>query len=183
MQKAILPLLVLISIFSCKKDFEVVPIRTTAPSISQNALTTILAKQYIGQTIGKYQNNHNGSVQTTIINQIDTLRFVTHNDINFPNVKGLKLLIEENEYHEMLLKDSNLSEEYIVFSNGRGNLSNQPPPSNVTDRYMSSTIGPEAVLFYYYQKDSMIYFRNYTSSTGGGAPSPANRYYYVSYLK
>lgn len=165
---------------SCKKDYVVLNEETTQLSISEKAVKVILTKKYFGQTIGKRHHNFNGVVQIDPLNYQDSIQFIEYSAFNNPEILGLK--INHGINHDMLLIDSNLNDKYLLFSNRNREKTTFYPPNNLeyTDKYMDENTGPEAVLIYYYQKDSLVYFRNTPPYSSGGSFS---RSYQVTFAK
>ena len=182
MRKLIFTIAILIVItISCKKNTtteEVVML--THSEILASSVNKITSVTFVGNKVGKlkYQDTVGGALYIDNLSGSDTLMFEKYGVTSDSNIT----LLQKGGQFEVRLCDSNFQSEYLLFSNRSLSKTEILPPNLLyDDHYCSlSGAGPETVLIYYYNKDSLIYFRNYSANL---FDSPWNIHpYYNSYL-
>jgi hypothetical protein len=178
-------LIISVVFLSCDKGGDSLQ-EVTEGQIASLAFNELTSKTFGGTGNGKrqFQINNGDPIQTEIITSNDS-------NMQFQNTGSTTSLnlIEKGNINalSMTLCETNLQAKYVLFSN-RPLSTTLIRPNNLQfeDHYCNTTgQGPESVIIYYFDKDSMIYFRNFSSNlvSGGGNPQPYNNFYLASTLK
>ena len=177
--------MILVIANSCKKTSNTQDVVLTHSEILSSSVNKITSTTFIGKKVGKvkHQDSIGGTIYVDNINGIDTLKFEKYGVTSDSNIT---LKAKEGQF-EMKLCDSNFQSEYLLFSyQSLSNTEILPPNLQYEDHYCSlSGAGPETVLIYYYNKDSLIYFRNYSINLNDNPLNihPYNNFYLISFTK
>jgi hypothetical protein len=179
---------IIISFCSCSKDSVNTSNTPTNTQIIDQATNALSSNIYIGNSKGKlqWQATLGDPLVTTNLLMLDTLSF---NKYGLTSDSNFTIIENANTGTELTMKliDSNFANEYLVYCYGQLNYSEYVAGQfNSKDHYCTlSGTGPEAFLIYYYNKDSVVYFRNYcyNLTQGAGLPKPYHNFYLTSYLK
>ena len=173
--------MLLVIAISCKKKptSEDVVVLTHAEILS-SSVNKITTSPFIGNKVGKVkkQDTLGGTPYVVNISGADTLLFEKYGSTSDSNIT----LMQKGGQFQMKLCDSNFQDEYLLFSyRSLSKTEILPPNLQYEDHYCSlSGAGPETELIYYYNKDSLVYFRNYSPNL---YDTPWNIHpYYNSYL-
>ncbi len=178
-------IIVLMTISCKKKTHSKDDAGLTHSEILTSYINKITNSIFIGNKIGKvkHQDTLGGTLFVDNISGSDTLMFEKFGVTSDSNIT----LIQKGGQFEMRLCDSNFQSEYLLFSyRSLNNTEILPPVLQYEDHYCSlSGAGPEAELIYYYNKDSLIYFRNYSANLYDTPWNihPYYNYYFISFTK